>query len=311
LNYESVNIEEEFGDAPAKPVPTKWNDSFNVAMAPPISAKKPTERRSSVDARAAEKLAEEAKRVHYQSRTGSMASIAPSSLPPVQTASVAAPAPANTPIKVGTNTPTKVGETAAAKMARISFAQSEVKGAPDQYQQSRASVSIPEYNLASQGRRESVNSQAFNTPTSPKPQRESVSGTAAAGGASKLGFVLPESFGEFRYAKRNRAFRALRRFSKVVAKDTVIPVALVVCTDIIFLCTPGELPTDPLILLHQPSQRTGCKVESDADSKRFVLTMEGGERHLLECTTDKEALFWINSIQKMEGYSPSDNYTAP
>ena len=89
---------------------------------------------------------------------------------------------------------------------------------------------------------------------------------------------------------------------KVVAKDTVIPVALVVCTDIIFLCTPGELPTDPLILLHQPSQRTGCKVESDADSKRFVLTMEGGERHLLECTTDKEALFWINSIQKMEGW---------
>ncbi len=143
----------------------------------------------------------------------------------------------------------------------------------------------------------------------PRPSMASIAPARRPSGVeARVAFVLPKALGEFEYNVKGRAFRALRRFNKVLDDSTVMPVALIVCNDVMFLCTPSGQPGEPMILLHRPPQRCDVKAEAVTSSQPlFRLLFPGNHTHLLETTSEKEAQYWVRTINLCDGYVSTDS----
>lgn len=114
-------------------------------------------------------------------------------------------------------------------------------------------------------------------------------------------FVLPRHMGIFEFNKSGRKFRGVRKLKRIENNPEggfdYADVAIVKCSDIMFLCSPTD--NGPFVLLHVPFPRGEIQgaPETAPEYPPFTLRMSFGNQvyHLLT-SGNPELEFWIKTI---------------
>jgi len=118
-------------------------------------------------------------------------------------------------------------------------------------------------------------------------------------------FVLPRHMGFFEFNKAGRKFRGVRKLKQLAKQEDGSlarrDIALVTCSDIMFLCSPSN--NGPFVLIHMPSPRGNITAETETNPSFPPFTLKinfSGENYWLQTSSQNEIDFWLKTIRTPE-----------